>query len=155
MPCSRELDSPKRDFDKTPNDGTPHDSLEQDGKCFFQCPWSGLRVPAVVRYLIPTVARAPWHPHHCLYRPPEVGQELLSAEGSPTPDAGAFRTPQCSPEYLTGVRNSPNFSKDLILKDITRGVGQGHYCSGGEGPPVIGGGGYYNPWKGWEARDMG
>lgn len=63
-----------------------------------------------------------------------MGQGLLSAEGSPTPDAGAFRTPQCSPEYLTGVRNSPNFSKDLILKDITRGVGQGRYCSEGGGP---------------------
>ena len=53
------------------------------------------------------------------------------------------------------IEDESIINTDLILKDITRGVGQGHYCSGGEGPPVIGGGGYYNPWKGWEARDMG
>lgn len=153
MPCSRDLDSPKRDFDKTPNDGTPHDSLEQDGKRFSQCPWSGLRVSAIFRYLIPTVARAPWHPHLCLYRPPQVGQGLLSAEGSCTPDAGAVMTPQCSPEYLTGVRDSPNFSKDLILKDHCKR--RSGLLQRGEGPTVIGGGGYYSPWKGWETGDLG
>lgn len=134
MPCSRDLDSPKRDFDKTPNDGTPHDSLEQDRKHFSQCPWSGLRVSAIFRYLIPMVARAPWHPHLCLYRPPQVGQGLLSAEGSCTPDAGDVRTPQCSPEYLTGVRDSPNFSRldsegSLQEEEWPIAEGGGPYCN--------------------------
>lgn len=88
-----------------------------------------------------------------LYRPPQVGQGLLSAEGSCTPDAGAVRTPQCSPEYLTGVRDSPNFSKDLILKDHCKR--KSDLLQRGEGPTVIGGGGYYSPWKGWETGDLG
>ena len=73
-----------------------------------------------------------------------MGQGLISAEVSPTADAGTVRTPSELSMVHTWCQIKTlqtSAKRDLILKDYCK---RGRAYCNGEGPIIIGGGGYYN-----------